>query len=199
MELFIDRVESALGQILVVCDHTILCALDFGDCQDRMMTLLRRRYGEVKLTERTNPLGLSNRLLAYLQEEYSSLDDIPVNPGGAAFQQKVWSALRTIPYGNVLSYAELAAQIGQPTAYRAVGMANSRNPIALVIPCHRVIGANASLTGYAGGLERKRWLLQHEGVDLAQWATDQKSRMKRQPTLQTAPTPQAFSQQLSIF
>jgi len=76
----------------------------------------------------------------------------------------VWLTLQTIPWGSTISYADLAARIGKPTAYRAVGMANSLNPVALVLPCHRVIGANAALTGYAGGLERKRWLLNHEGV-----------------------------------
>ena len=151
------------------------------------------------LTKATNPLGVSDRIRAYLTGDYLSLNDIPVNPGGAPFQQKVWSALRTIPCGAVLSYGELAAKIGQPTAYRAVGMANSRNPIAIVIPCHRVIGANASLTGYAGGLERKRWLLQHEGVDLEQLAQRHKSGVNRQSTLRAGQSAQACSQQLSMF
>ncbi|WP_179198046.1 methylated-DNA--[protein]-cysteine S-methyltransferase [Nostoc sp. T09] len=96
----------------------------------------------------------------------TSLDDIPVSTGGTLFQEQVWLALRNIPWGNTISYGELAARIGKPTAYRAVGMANSLNPVAIALPCHRVVGANAALTGYAGGLERKRWLLAHEGVEI---------------------------------
>lgn len=191
MEFRFDKIDSQIGQILVVCDQKQLCALDYSDYEDRMSALLKGRYGKISLTEATNPLGVSDRIRAYLTGDYSCLDDIPINPGGAPFQQKVWAALRTIPSGVVLSYGELAAKIGQPSAYRAVGMANSRNPIAIVIPCHRVIGANASLTGYAGGLERKRWLLQHEGVVLEQLAKRQKSAISRQQSV--------VGKQLSMF
>jgi methylated-DNA-[protein]-cysteine S-methyltransferase len=103
---------------------------------------------------------------AYLAGDLGCLNCIPVSTGGTAFQQEVWSALRTIPPGTVLSYGEMAARLGKPGSYRAVGMTNALNPIAIVVPCHRLVGANGALTGYAGGLERKRWLLQHEGVDL---------------------------------
>jgi methylated-DNA-[protein]-cysteine S-methyltransferase len=88
--------------------------------------------------------------------------DLPLAAQGTPFQQGVWRALCAIPYGETISYGELARRIGQPTAVRAVGLANGRNPIAIVVPCHRVIGANGSLTGYGGGLARKRWLLAHE-------------------------------------
>lgn len=88
--------------------------------------------------------------------------DLVLAASGTAFQHKVWAALRKIPYGETWSYGELARHIGQPTASRAVGLANGRNPIAIVVPCHRVIGASGTLTGYAGGIERKRWLLEHE-------------------------------------
>ena len=87
---------------------------------------------------------------------------LPLAAEGTSFQQRVWRALCDIPYGETISYGELARRIGQPTASRAVGLANGQNPIAIVVPCHRVIGANGSLTGYGGGLERKRWLLAHE-------------------------------------
>ena len=83
---------------------------------------------------------------------------------GTAFQREVWAALRTIPTGETTTYGRLASQLGRPKAMRAVGMANGANPISIIVPCHRVIGANASLTGYGGGLERKRWLLRHEGA-----------------------------------
>lgn len=88
--------------------------------------------------------------------------DVPLHPAGTPFQQRVWGALRTIPYGETWSYGNLAAEIGQPTASRAVGLANGRNPVGIVVPCHRVVGSSGSLTGYGGGLERKKWLLDHE-------------------------------------
>jgi methylated-DNA-[protein]-cysteine S-methyltransferase len=81
---------------------------------------------------------------------------------GTVFQQRIWEALKAIPYGTTMSYGELAQQIGQPKASRAVGLANGRNPISIIVPCHRVIGANGKLTGYGGGIERKQWLLNHE-------------------------------------
>lgn len=97
--------------------------------------------------------------------------DLPLAPRGTAFQQQVWAALRAIPYGETRTYGELAAAIGSPSASRAVGMANHHNPIPIVIPCHRVIGANGTLTGYAGGLEIKRKLLALEGITILKQAT----------------------------
>ena len=164
MELLVDKINSEIGTILIVSDGEKLCALDFADCELRMMNLLKRRYGSFYSQEIKNPQGFSSRIRAYFQGESHSLDDIPVNTGGTTFQQQVWLGLRKIPWGTTISYGELAAMIGKPTAYRAVGMANSLNPVAIALPCHRVIGANAQLTGYAGGLERKRWLLNHEEV-----------------------------------
>lgn len=102
------------------------------------------------------------QLQAYFAGELREFD-LPLAPEGTPFQQRVWRALCDIPYGETISYGELARRIGQPKASRAVGLANGRNPISIVVPCHRVIGANGSLTGYGGGLERKRWLLAHEG------------------------------------
>nr|AIA10511.1 methylated-DNA-[protein]-cysteine S-methyltransferase [uncultured bacterium]AIA10842.1 methylated-DNA-[protein]-cysteine S-methyltransferase [uncultured bacterium] len=164
MELLIDKFDSVLGKILLVSDGERLCALDYADYEDRMMMLLRRHYPVFELRETIDPQGFSTLLSAYFAGEITCVNRIPVNPGGTAFQQRVWSALRTIPPGTTLTYGELATQLGKPTAYRAVGMTNALNPIAVVVPCHRLVGANGFLTGYAGGLERKRWLLQHEGV-----------------------------------
>jgi methylated-DNA-[protein]-cysteine S-methyltransferase len=98
--------------------------------------------------------------------DYASVQDIKLDAGGTDFQQLVWQELRQIPVGKTITYGELAVRVGKPTAARAVGMANSLNPIAIVVPCHRVIGAQSKLTGYAGGLTRKQWLLAHEGVAL---------------------------------
>ena len=100
---------------------------------------------------------------AYFAGNLAAIDEIRVETGGTPFQREVWAALRTIPAGTTLSYSALAVQIGRPKAVRAVGLANGANPISIVVPCHRVIGANNSLTGYGGGMQRKRWLLAHEG------------------------------------
>ena len=164
--LNIDYVTSPMGTIWVITKDDVLCALDFADCETRVMKLLQKRYGTVQLVNTTNPGGVCDRLRAYLAGDLHSLDDIPTETGGTEFQQQVWQALRSIAPGHVITYGELAKQLSRPKAVRAVGMTNSLNPIAIVLPCHRVIGANGSLTGYAGGLARKQWLLTHEGVDL---------------------------------
>jgi methylated-DNA-[protein]-cysteine S-methyltransferase len=167
MTLALDRIECPIGTINVVAGPSALIALDFGDCTDRMLSYLRTRYRDVDLTPRPDPNGYSTRVRAYLDGDLQALDAIAVDAGGTAFQQRVWSALRTIPAGQTRSYGDIAVQIGQPTASRAVGMANSRNPVAIVVPCHRVIGSNNKLVGYAGGIDRKRWLLAHEGMSQA--------------------------------
>jgi methylated-DNA-[protein]-cysteine S-methyltransferase len=107
---------------------------------------------------------MRDALAAYFAGEIGALDRIEVRTGGSAFQQKVWRALRTLPAGRTTSYGRLAARIGAPKAVRAVGAANGANPVSVVVPCHRLIGANGRLTGYGGGLDRKRWLLAHEGA-----------------------------------
>jgi methylated-DNA-[protein]-cysteine S-methyltransferase len=164
MKLWLDRINSAIGMVLIVSDGESLCAVDFLDYEHRMRKLLSQRYAEYALVEQSNPQGFADRLQAYFQRDFTAFNDLPVNPGGTAFQQKVWQTLRSIPVGQTWTYGELAKQLGQPTAARAVGMANSLNPISIVLPCHRVVGANGKLTGYAGGLERKRWLLEHESA-----------------------------------
>ena len=167
MELCFDEIPSAIGTFLLVTDGARVCALDYVGYEQRMMDLLKPRYGSVRLKKSPDPSGFSSRIRAYLHGEYRALDEIPVSTDGTPFQQRVWTALRTISPGTVMSYGEMATTLGLPRAFRAVGAANALNPIAIVVPCHRLIGANGSLTGYAGGLERKRWLLEHEGVDFA--------------------------------
>lgn len=103
---------------------------------------------------------------AYLAGDRHAFDRLELRPRGTVFQQRVWEALRAIPYGRTCSYRELAANAGNPRAARAVGSANHHNPLMVIVPCHRVIAADGSLAGYGGGLERKRWLLEHEGVRL---------------------------------
>jgi methylated-DNA-[protein]-cysteine S-methyltransferase len=165
-DLYADRIESPIGTILVISDGTRLCALDYRGYDHRMTAFLAARYGAYQLHDAEDPGGASTAVRAYLAGEITALDAVAADPGGTPFQAHVWAELRRIPAGTTITYGELAQRIGQPTASRAVGHANSLNPVAIVVPCHRVIGADATLTGYAGGLDRKRWLLEHEGVRL---------------------------------
>ena len=164
--LLFGRVKSPIGTILVACKGETLCALEFADSKDRMMAALRSRHGDFTLVEAADPAGVGTRIGAYLLGELGALDDIVVDGGGTEFQRKVWVELRRIAPGEVVSYGALAQRLGMPTSVRAVARANALNPISIVVPCHRVIGSDGSLTGYGGGLPRKRWLLEHEGVVL---------------------------------
>jgi methylated-DNA-[protein]-cysteine S-methyltransferase len=159
----LDRFASPLGDLLLVTDgEGSLRALDFHDYEDRMRGLLRRRYGAFDLRTGRAPASLRASLAAYFGGEIDGLANIRVETGGTAFQALVWAALRAIPAGATTTYGKIAAALGKPKACRAVGLANGANAISIVVPCHRVIGADASLTGFGGGLNRKRWLLDHE-------------------------------------
>jgi methylated-DNA-[protein]-cysteine S-methyltransferase len=165
LKLLIDRVETPIGELLLVADEAgKLRALDWSDYEERMLRLLRLHYGKsgFKLEAAQNPHGLSDTLKRYFAGDLEAINDIPVATAGTAFQQNVWKELRNIPSGSSISYGKLAERIARPKAVRAVGAANGSNPIGIVVPCHRVVGADGSLTGYGGGLERKRWLLEHE-------------------------------------
>ena len=164
MEFVTDSMPSPIGEITVVSDGTALRALDFEGYEARMKKLLERQYGVVTLRRAKDPGGVITALKRYLEGELDVIDDIPVQSNGTPFQQTVWMHLRDIPAGHTESYGALAARVGRPKASRAVGLANGTNPIPIVVPCHRVIGANGKLTGYGGGMERKQWLLAHEGA-----------------------------------
>ncbi len=166
MEFRYDEIASPIGRILLVVHGEALCALDFEDTRERMERLLRARFGRFSLKRERDPFGFSTRVRAYLAGDVNALDEIPVDTGGTDFQREVWAALRCVASGTTISYAQLAEKVGRPKAWRAVGSANGRNPVALVLPCHRIIGGNGSLAGYAGGLERKRWLLAHERAEV---------------------------------
>lgn len=173
--LCLTKVDSPIGDILLVTDADVLVSLDYAGYEHRMMRLLEKRYGSFTLTEAIKGQdgqlpseAIVHRIRSYLAGDLSAIEPIRVNPGGTKFQATVWQALRSIPPGSVMSYGALAKHLGNPAAVRAVGTTNSLNPISIVLPCHRVVGANGSLTGYAGGLDRKQWLLAHEGVDLGQ-------------------------------
>lgn len=162
--LVLSRLPTPLGTALVVTDaQGRLRAFDWEDYEPRLRRLLRRHYGErVLVQDGPAPGPVAAALTAYFAGDLSAVDRLETATAGTDFQREVWAALRTIPAGETVSYGQLAARLGRPQAVRAVGLANGANPIGLVVPCHRVIGANGSLTGYAGGLERKRWLLAHE-------------------------------------
>jgi methylated-DNA-[protein]-cysteine S-methyltransferase len=164
---FLERVTTPTGRMLIVSDDAhCLRAVDWEDHEQRMQKLLYRHHGAtaVRLWEVSRPSAARRSLQAYFDGDIDAITGQPIATNGSDFQRMVWNALRRILVGDTISYGALAAQIGRPTATRAVGLANGANPIAIVIPCHRVIGANASLTGYGGGLDRKRWLLAHESA-----------------------------------
>ena len=165
MKFRLERLSSPVGGLLVVSDHEgLLRALDFVDYEARMHRLLRLHYGSYALSDGSSPAQITQALDAYFDGDLTAIEDVPVKTCGTVFQRGVWKALRDIPPGRTMSYGQLAAAIGRPTASRAVGMANGANPIAIVVPCHRVIGSSGTLTGYGGGIARKLWLLQHEGL-----------------------------------
>ncbi len=162
-----ERFETPTGPMMLVTDgQGRVHALDWEDHRERTERLLGRYYRHVTLglREAHKESAAKRAMLAYFAGRLDAIDDLEVASSGTEFQNRVWTALRRIPTGKTLSYGALAQAIGRPAAVRAVGLANGSNPIAIIVPCHRVIGANASLTGYGGGLERKRWLLDHEAV-----------------------------------
>lgn len=164
----LDRLDTPIGVALVVSDDDgVLRALDWEDYEPRMKELLRLQYGAVVLKETRAPHELKTPLSGYFKGDLDRLQQVKWRVAGTPFQQMVWKALPKIPAGTTMSYGALAAKIGLPKAIRAVGHANGSNPISVVVPCHRLIGANGSLIKYGGGLERKRWLLKHEGVTLS--------------------------------
>ncbi len=158
--LAIDHLDTPIGRFAIVVDALgRLRAAGFTEGHARMV----RELGSV-LEPTRDPNGLTSALRRYLGGELGALDGLPVAAVGTPFQQSVWAALREIPCGQTRSYADVARRIGKPAAVRAVGLANGSNPVGVVVPCHRVIGSNGALTGYGGGIERKRWLLEHEGA-----------------------------------
>lgn len=146
--MFQDYLDSPLGIVTVTSrDGVSICDISFAQPQ---------QYPSCAVTKTAQ-----QQLTEYFSGQRNHFD-LPLNAQGTLFQQRVWRQLQTVAYGNTASYADIARAIDNPKGVRAVGMANSRNPIAIVVPCHRIIGANGTLTGYAGGLDKKEWLLRHE-------------------------------------
>jgi methylated-DNA-[protein]-cysteine S-methyltransferase len=165
LEFFSDSLATPIGQLIYICDSEgALRMVDWSDHEARALRLLDIHYGKDGYTcaKQRDPFGLTTRLASYFAGHIHAIDEIPTTTAGTVFQREVWRALRAIPAAQTISYGQLAQRIGRPRAVRAVGLANGSNPIGVVVPCHRVIGANGSLTGYGGGLHRKEWLLAHE-------------------------------------
>jgi methylated-DNA-[protein]-cysteine S-methyltransferase len=165
LNLALERLPTDIGELLILSDEQQhLRAVDWSGYESRMLRLLRLHYGANgwSLTETAPRSDNFSRLAAYFDGDLAAIDTLAVATGGTAFQRSVWKALRSIPAGRTISYGTLATQIGRANAVRAVGHANGSNPIGVGVPCHRVIGADKSLTGYGGGIARKQWLLRHE-------------------------------------
>lgn len=164
INLLCETFETPCGIISIIFDHNdTLYHLDFPDQGIRQERLMKRRFKSYELKNEPSQ-NIKIHVLSYLNGDMNALEKITCDTGGTDFQRSVWNALKSIPCRTTLSYLKLAFQLGNPKAVRAVARANSLNPISLVYPCHRVIGSNGSLTGYAGGLDRKAWLLRHEGA-----------------------------------
>jgi methylated-DNA-[protein]-cysteine S-methyltransferase len=162
MTVVVTRTPSPLGEIVIATRELSICVLEFTDVWPRAALRLGRALPGTELTPGDDPAGVVPRLDAYFRGDLESLTDLRIEPRGTAFQQRVWSALRTIRPGCPITYRDLARRVGCPSGFRAVGAANGLNSLAIVVPCHRVVGADGRLCGYAGGLERKQWLLDHE-------------------------------------
>jgi methylated-DNA-[protein]-cysteine S-methyltransferase len=181
MRLRLERYSAPFAELLLVTDEDgVLRAVDFANYESRMLRLLREHYGSYSLEAGAAPKSVVRAFDNYFDGKLDALDSLRTVTGGTPFQRRVWQALREIEPGTTKSYGQLAADIGRAGASRAVGAANGSNPIAIVVPCHRVIGANGSLTGYGGGLARKEWLLRHERTFVARAETSSSGRKQWQ-------------------
>ena len=160
--LFLDRVKTPIGELLLVSDaRGRLRMLEFADKEERWRSIFRRHFDARAFIEKRDAT-VAAKLKRYFAGDIAALAEIATDAQGTDFQQACWTNLRKIKPGTTTTYGALAAKMGKPAAMRAVGLANGANPIAIVVPCHRVVGSDGTLTGYGGGLERKRWLLNHE-------------------------------------
>jgi methylated-DNA-[protein]-cysteine S-methyltransferase len=162
--IHLTTMASPIGPLTIAARGSMVCMLHFGGDQSGPRAMLHRWYGDEPIELHADPAGAVTAMRDYFAGSTAALDGIEVEMHGTPFQKRVWDALRGVKSGTTTSYAAIAKAIGRAAAVRAVGAANGANPVALIVPCHRIIGTNGSLTGYGGGLERKRWLLAHEGV-----------------------------------
>jgi methylated-DNA-[protein]-cysteine S-methyltransferase len=158
-----DRLATPVGDLIVVQDaHCAVRAIEWAACPERLTRHLNRHHPTARLVAGDGRGTVLDKLADYFAGTVQAIDSVEVAAAGTPFQQRVWQALRDVPGGTTLSYGALARQLGLPGAARAVGAANGANPVSVILPCHRLVGHDGQLTGYAGGLMRKRWLLDHE-------------------------------------
>jgi methylated-DNA-[protein]-cysteine S-methyltransferase len=160
-------IATPVGEMLTLASDDALCALEFTGPDQRLTRLgtrLQRHFPPHEIVDSESPIIVRTRrwLAAYFAGESADIAELPLDMRGAAFEKRVWQALTRIPAGETTSYGAIAKALGSAGASRAVGAANGANPIAIIVPCHRVIGASGQVTGYGGGLDRKTWLLNHE-------------------------------------
>jgi len=160
-----ERLQTPVGPMVLVAKDGLVLMFEFEGTPGRLERQMRLRFGdEIELQPTTNPFGLSDRIRDYFAGDLHALDDLLTDGGGTEFERAVWAELRKIPVGTTVSYGSIARTLGDIQHSRAVGTANGKNPIAIIVPCHRVIGADGSMTGYGGGIKNKEWLLRHEGA-----------------------------------
>ena len=159
-----NRIQTPIGDMILVARDGVLLLLEFEDATGRVEREMKLRFKNHELQQTENPFGLSQIMRDYFSGSISAINNILTDGGGTAFEKQVWAELRKIPTGSTVSYGAIARKLGDINMSRAVGTANGRNPIAIVVPCHRVIGADGSMTGYGGGIARKERLLRHEGA-----------------------------------
>jgi methylated-DNA-[protein]-cysteine S-methyltransferase len=159
-----DQIETPIGEMVLIARDGVLLLLEFDEARERVKRQITARFGDVDLQPASNPFGLSDVMRDYFSGNLKAIDGLITDGDGTDFEKQVWQELRKIPCGVTVSYGSIAKTLGDIQLSRAVGMANGKNPIAVVVPCHRVIGADGTLTGYGGGLHRKEWLLRHEGA-----------------------------------
>jgi methylated-DNA-[protein]-cysteine S-methyltransferase len=166
MDVTETKMESPIGELRLVASDAGICRVAFGPPEPELRRELERRFGDVRVAEADHRRAVLDRARRALDRYFSGADEtfegIPLDPGGTEFQRQVWSSLKRIPAGETRSYAEIAAAVSRPRATRAVGSANRVNPIPVIVPCHRVIGSDGAMRGYAGRIDRKEWLLRHE-------------------------------------
>jgi methylated-DNA-[protein]-cysteine S-methyltransferase len=162
----IATMESPIGKLTLASRDGRVCLLHFGAVDRTVRQMLDRWYPAETIEADADPAGAVSRLRAYFDGDLNALESIAVELNGTPFQKRVWETLRAVRPGTTAAYSEIARLISAPSAVRAVGAANGANPVAVIVPCHRIVGTNGSLTGYGGGLPRKQWLLEHEGLRL---------------------------------
>ncbi len=162
MHLKQSTLESPLGDLIVMFEKNTIFGLDFAHNATRLNDLMTRYWGFTDILEANAPETITKAIHRYFEGDKNAFNTLKTALNGTEFQMAIWQAIRNVPWGETRSYGQLAKEIKRPKAVRAVGAANGANPIALIHACHRIIGADGTLTGYAGGLDKKKWLLAHE-------------------------------------